>query len=138
MFQRSKERREDIDHEAIGFGQNVTDFLVNQRVEDDRPATVLFRGIIDLLYHGPRFFRGVDVRARQFRESDVLELCQKTLAQGFRGDACAVRNEESSSFHVPWALSRERFPAIVGPSPSPVGGGPTIAGNRSRLKAQGT
>ena len=55
MFQRSKERREDIDHEAIGFGQNVTDFLVNQRVEDDRPATVLFRGIIDLLYHGPRF-----------------------------------------------------------------------------------
>src|SRR3546814_2756600 len=108
MFKRRKKGREDVDHEAIGFGQNVTDFLVHQGVEDDRPATVLFRGIIDLLYHGPRFFGGVYVWAGQLREGNVLELCQKTLAQGFRGDACAVRNEESSSFHVPWALSRER------------------------------
>ncbi len=70
-----------------------------------RAGPVRLGSIIDLLYHGARFFFGIDVRSRQFDEADVLELCQKALAQGFGGDTGAVRDEECGSFHfAPKAL----------------------------------
>ena len=100
LFQRRKKGGEDIDHETVGLRQDRPDVAVHDGIEDDRAGPVRLGSIIDLLYHGARFFFGIDVRSRQFDEADVLELCQKALAQGFGGDTGAVRDEECGSFHL--------------------------------------
>ncbi len=106
MFEWCEERGKDVDHETVGFSQDVANFLIDQGVEDDRPGTVGFRRFVDLLYHGPRFFRGIDIGASQFGKADGFELCEQTLTQGFGCDAGAIGDEESRSFHRSWGLSR--------------------------------
>ncbi|MNZ50690.1 hypothetical protein D3C78_684840 [compost metagenome] len=76
LFQRRKEGREDVDHEAVGSGQGVTDLLVHYGVEDDWAEPVHLGSLIDLLYHGARFFNAVDIRPRDLVEGDGLELRQ--------------------------------------------------------------
>ncbi|MNG17160.1 hypothetical protein D3C84_1011300 [compost metagenome] len=100
LFQRRKECGEDVDHEAIGSGQDVTDFLVHDGVEDDRAGAVRLRSLVDLLYHGARFLDAVYIGAREFVEGDGFELRQEALAKGFRSDAGAIGDEESGSFHL--------------------------------------
>ncbi|MCY1301947.1 hypothetical protein D9M70_515850 [compost metagenome] len=100
LFQRREEGREDVDHEPFGLRQNIPDFLVDHGVEDDRAGPVFLRSGVDLLYHGARFFNAVDVRSGQLVERDRLELRQQALAQCFGGDAGAVGDEESGSFHL--------------------------------------
>ena len=55
---------------------------------------------VDLLYHCARFFHAVDIRAREFGKVDSLKLGQQALAQGLGGNAGAIGDEKSSSFHL--------------------------------------
>ena len=80
-------------------GQDVANLLVDHGIEDDRPGAVFLGSLVDLLYHGPRFFDAVDIRARELGEADGLELRQQALPEGFGGDAGAVGDEESGTFH---------------------------------------
>ena len=100
LFKRRQEGRENVDHETIGRCEDLTNVLIDDGVEDDRPEAVGFGGFVDLLYHGPRFIHVVDVRPREFAEGNVFELRQKALAQGFGGDAGAIGDKESRSFHL--------------------------------------
>ncbi|MCY1178755.1 hypothetical protein D9M73_191220 [compost metagenome] len=100
LLQRGQEGRENVDHETIGGGQDLAYILIDDGIEDDRTDTVLFCGAVDLLYHGPRFFHAVDVRACVFIERNGIELRQKTLSQRLGSDTGAVGNKESRSFHL--------------------------------------
>ncbi|MGF6131676.1 hypothetical protein ABIA54_000537 [Pseudomonas sp. EB276 TE3739] len=100
LFERREEGRENVDHETIRRCENLTDVLIDDGVEDDRPEAVGFSGFVDLLYHGPRFFHAVDVGPREFAEGNVFELRQQALTQGFGGNAGAIGDEESRSFHL--------------------------------------
>ena len=100
LFQGGEERGKDVDHEAFGLCENFTDLLVDDGVENDRARSVFLGSIIDLLYHGARFFNAIDIRARELGERDGFELRQQTLTQGFGGDTGAIGDEESGSFHL--------------------------------------
>ena len=108
VLQRRQEGRENIDHESIGLGQYVADFLIDYSVEDDRSSAIPFGRLVDLLHHGARFFRSIDIRPGELGEGNVLELRQQALAEGFRSDAGTVGNEKSGSFHAPLALRKSR------------------------------
>src|SRR5690606_14718216 len=113
MLKRRKKRRKDIDHETVGFSENVANPLVDQGVEYDRADAIAFRCFIDLLYHCPRFFGRIDVRPGQLGEVDGFELCQQALAECLGRDAGTVVDDRSSSFHCPWSLKSRRVSAIV-------------------------
>lgn len=100
LFQWRQERGENVDHETIRGCENLTNVLIDDGVENDRPKTVFFSRQIDLLYHGPRFFHAVDVRPREFGEGNVFELREQALTQCFGCNAGAVGNKESRSFHL--------------------------------------
>jgi pyruvate, water dikinase len=104
MFQRGKEGRKNVDHEAIGLSQDVANFLVYQRIEYDRPRAVAFRRFIDLLYHCPRFFSRIDIWPGELGERDGFELCQQALAECFGCNPGTVGYEKCSSFHCAWDL----------------------------------
>ncbi|MNE81808.1 hypothetical protein D3C80_1784820 [compost metagenome] len=82
------------------MSQNGTDLAVHDGVEDDRPGAVRLGSSIDLLYHGARFFFGIDVGPRQFDEVDVLELRKEALPEGFGSDAGAIGNKKCRTFHL--------------------------------------
>ncbi len=100
LLQWRQERRENVDHETIRRCENLTNVLVDDGVENDRPKAVFFSRQIDLLYHGPRFIHAVDVGAREFGEGNVFELREQALTQCLGCDAGAVGNKESRSFHL--------------------------------------
>lgn len=100
LFQGREEGREDVDHETIGGREDLTDVLIDDGVENDRAHTVFFGGQIDLLYHGPRFIHVIDIRPGEFGEGDAFELREQALTQGFGGNAGAVGDKESRSFHL--------------------------------------
>ena len=100
LLQWCQEAGEDVDHETIGRGEDLADVLIDDSVENYRAETVFFGGVIDLLYHCPRFFHAVYIRARELAEGHIFELCQQTLAQGFGGNAGAIGDKESRSFHL--------------------------------------
>ncbi|MNH26516.1 hypothetical protein D3C79_865730 [compost metagenome] len=100
LFKRGQKRRKDVDHEAIRGSQDLTDVLIDDGVEDDRAYTITLGRGVDLLDHGPRLFRRIDVGTGEFIERNALELSEQTLAQGFGSDAGAVGDEERGSFHL--------------------------------------
>ncbi|MOA36472.1 hypothetical protein D3C78_1579970 [compost metagenome] len=100
LLQRGKEGGKNVDHETIGGGENLTNVLIDDGVEDDRAKAVLFGGCVDLLYHGPRFVGVVDVRTNDFAEGYVFELRQQALTQSFGRNARAIGDKESRSFHL--------------------------------------
>ncbi|MOA09786.1 hypothetical protein D3C78_1296400 [compost metagenome] len=100
LFKRGQKRRKDVDHEAIRSSQDLTDVLIYDGVEDDRAYTITLGRGVDLLDHGPRLFRRIDVGTGEFIERNALELSEQTLAQGFGSDAGAVGDEERGSFHL--------------------------------------
>ena len=100
LFERRQEGRENVDHETIGSRKDLTNVLIDDGVEDNRTEAVGFGGSVDLLYHGPRFIRVVDIRPRELGEGNVFELREQALTQCFGCDAGAVGNKESRSFHL--------------------------------------
>jgi len=100
LLQWSKETGEDVDHETIGRGEDFANVLIDDSVENYRAESVFFGGVIDLLYHCPRFFHAVYVGARELAEGHIFELCQQTLAQGFGSNTGAIGYKESRSFHL--------------------------------------
>lgn len=95
QFQRRQEGGEDVDHEAIGGGENLANVLVHNGIEYDRSYPVAVRRGVDLLHHCPRFFHAVDIGAGELVERYGFELREQTLAKRFSSDAGAVRDKES-------------------------------------------
>ena len=100
LLQRRQEAGKNVDHEAIGGGEDFANILIDDSVEDYRANTVFFGGVVDLLYHCPRFFHAIYIRACEFAEGHVFELRQQTLAEGFGCNAGAIGYKESRSFHL--------------------------------------
>ena len=100
LFQWGEEAGEDVDHETIGGREDFANVLIDDGVEDYRTNSVFFGGVIDLLYHCPRFIGAVYIRPRELAEGHIFELGQQTLAEGFGGDAGAIGDKESRSFHL--------------------------------------
>src|SRR5450830_390236 len=100
LLQRRQEARENVDHETIGGCEDLTNVLIDDGVENDRTKAVFFCRQIDLLYHGPRFIRVVDIWPREFGEGNIFKLREQALTQSFGCDAGAVVNIESRAFHL--------------------------------------
>lgn len=97
--QLAHEGLKDIQHIAIGLGDDITDILVDDGVNDDRPGACGLGNLVDLVYGGPGLFHVVHIRNGQLLELDILKLGQQAVSQCFGGNAGAIGNEKDATFH---------------------------------------